>query len=64
MVSERRRTSASFKATLLATGWGDLDDAGIPTYTWGIHATEAANRTHIFPSTVIQCADCTGRAVP
>ena len=55
-----------FQAPLLATGFGDLDDAGIPTYNWGIHATEAANRTHIFPSTVIQCADCTGRgrAVP
>ena len=54
----------AFQATLLATGWGDLDDAGVPTYTWGIHATEAANRPHIFPSTVIQCGDCTGRARP
>jgi len=53
-----------FNAPLLASGFGDLDDAGIPTYNWGIHATEAANRPHIFPSTVIQCADCTGRAVP
>jgi hypothetical protein len=53
-----------FQAPLLASGFGDLDDAGIPTYNWGIHATEAANRTHIFPSTVIQCADCTGRGVP
>jgi hypothetical protein len=53
-----------FQAPLLATGFGDLDDAGIPTYNWGIHATEAANREHIFPSTVILCADCTGRGVP
>jgi len=53
-----------FQAPLLATGFADLDEAGIPTYNWGIHATEAANRTHIFPSTVIQCADCTGRGVP
>ena len=52
-----------FQAPLLATGFADLDDAGIPTYNWGIHATEAANRNHIFPSTVIQCADCTGRGV-
>ena len=52
----------AFQATLVATGWGDLHDAGVPTYAWGIHATEAANRDHIFPSTVIQCADCTGRA--
>lgn len=54
----------AFQATLLATGWGDLDGAGVPTYSWGIHATEAANRPHIFPSTVIRCADCTGRSVP
>lgn len=55
---------AAFQATLIASGWGDLDAAGIPTYAWGIHATEAAGRTRIFPSTVIPCADCTGRAVP
>ena len=54
----------AFQAALLPTGWGDLQDAGVPTYTWGIHADEAANRDHIFPSTPIQCADCTGRAVP
>jgi hypothetical protein len=54
----------SFQATLLATGWGDLDAAGVPTYAWGINATEAAGRSHIFPSLAIRCADCTGRAVP
>jgi hypothetical protein len=54
----------AFQATLLATGWGDLDSAGVPTYTWGINSTEAANRPHIFPSIAIRCADCTGRAVP
>lgn len=53
-----------FQATLVASGWGDLDDAGVPTYTWGIHATEAASRPHIFPSTPIRCGDCTGRSVP
>jgi hypothetical protein len=54
----------AFQATLLATGWGDLDAGGVPTYTWGINSTEAANRPHIFPSIAIRCADCTGRAVP
>jgi Periplasmic binding protein len=53
-----------FQATLVATGWGDLDSAGVPTYAWGIHATEAANRSHVFPSAAIRCADCTGRSVP
>ena len=51
----------NFNATLLATGWGDPDQAGIPVYAWGINANEAANRSHIFPSAVIRCADCTGR---
>lgn len=54
----------AFQATLLASGWGDLDAAGVPTYTWGIHATEAANRQHIFPSIAVRCGDCTGRSVP
>lgn len=58
------RAFGAFEATLLATGWGDLDGAGVPTYAWGINATEAANRSHIFPSAVIRCADCTGRVVP
>jgi hypothetical protein len=54
----------AFQATLLATGWGDLDAAGVPTYTWGINSTEAAGRPYVFPSIAIRCADCTGRAVP
>jgi hypothetical protein len=53
-----------FEATLLSTGWGDLDGAGIPTYAWGIQPTDAANRSHIFPSAVIRCADCLRKAVP
>ena len=48
-----------FQATLLASGWGDLDAAGVPTYAWGINATEAANRSHIFSSLVVQCTGCT-----
>jgi hypothetical protein len=53
-----------FQATLLASGWGALDDAGVPTYAWGIHAADAANRSRIFPSAVVRCDHCTGRAVP
>ncbi len=62
-VISNKKSFADFNATLLATGWGDLDDAGIPTYAWGINATEAANRSHIFPSAVIRCADCTSRFI-
>jgi branched-chain amino acid transport system substrate-binding protein len=54
----------SFNATLLATGWGDLDAAGIPTYVWGIHATEMAGRQSIFGHLGPLCIDCTGRSVP
>jgi Periplasmic binding protein len=53
-----------FQATLLASGWGDLESAEVPTYTWGIHAADAADRPHIFPSVVIRCDHCTSRAVP
>lgn len=59
-----RKAFGAFQATLLATGWGDLDQAGVPTYTWGIHATEAANRPHIFPSLTVRCADCPRPGVP
>ncbi len=53
-----------FDATLLPAGWGDLDDAGIPTYTWGIHAADSANRVHNFPSLAVRCADCPRPNVP
>ena len=63
-VSSSDEFFGAFQATLSATGWGDLNDAGVPTYTWGIHATEAANRDHVFPSTVIRCGDCVGHNIP
>jgi ABC-type branched-subunit amino acid transport system substrate-binding protein len=53
-----------FNATLLASGWGDLQKAGIPTYGWGINAAEASGRDAIFQSVGTQCANCTGRGVP
>jgi Periplasmic binding protein len=53
-----------FNAPLVASGFGDLDNAGIPTYSWGIHGTEVANRESIFPSIAPVCFDCTSRAVP
>ncbi len=53
-----------FSATLLATGWGDLNDAGIPTFVWNIHATETAGREAIFGQVASLCADCLGRILP
>ncbi|MGQ0832858.1 MAG: ABC transporter substrate-binding protein [Microthrixaceae bacterium] len=63
-VTSGNKVFGAFEATLLPSGWGDLDAAGVPTYTWGIHPADAANRSHIFPSIAIRCADCTGRGVP
>lgn len=54
----------TFQATLLASGWGDLDQAGIPAYVWGINATESMNRPSNFPSLAIRCNDCLRPAVP
>jgi Periplasmic binding protein len=53
----------NFNATLLASGWGDLQSAGIPTYTWGIQAAEETGRDAIFPSLAVQCANCTSRGL-
>jgi len=55
---------AAFSATLVASGWGDLDEAAIPTYVWNIHAAESANRFNIFGHIPAMCADCTQRHVP
>ena len=54
----------AFSATLLPAGWGDLDAAGVPTYTWGIHAADSANRAANFPSQVVRCPDCPRATVP
>lgn len=53
-----------FSATLLPAGWGDLEAAGVPTYTWGIHAADSANRVHNFPSLAVRCAHCPRPTVP
>ncbi|MCU1357156.1 MAG: ABC-type branched-chain amino acid transport system periplasmic component-like protein [Acidimicrobiales bacterium] len=63
-ITSGNKAFGSFQAGLLQQGWGELNDAGVPTYTWGIDGTSAANRDAIFPSTVIGCPDCTRRVVP
>ena len=54
----------AFVATLVPAGFVELDAAGVPTYVWGIHATEEANRKSIFPHMAVQCATCTSRSNP
>lgn len=55
---------AAFVAPLQATGYADLDKAGVPTFNWGIHASIQnglrANFGHIGPG----CPDCTNRFIP
>ena len=57
-VISKNETFGTFQATLLATGWEDMEKAGIPTYVWGIDAVGFANRPHIFPSLANRCPDC------
>ena len=57
-------TLVTFSASLTSTGFGDLDDAGVPTYNWGIQAPQNAGRFNLFPHIGVLCADCTSRAIP
>lgn len=54
----------AFVATLLFTGSGDLNDAGVPTYVWNISPTEFANRPALFGQAGAGCVGCTSRATP
>ena len=53
---------AAFQATLLPSGWGDLNGAGVPTFVWNIHGADAVNRDNIFGNHVIGCPTCTIRS--
>jgi hypothetical protein len=63
-VTSANDTFGNFNATLFASGWGDLDSAGIPTYAWGIHFAEATGRPHIWGSIAVICSACTSRVLP
>ncbi len=54
----------AFGASLNPTGYGDLNDAGVPTFNWGIQAPQNNGRFNLFPHLGVLCGDCTGRAVP
>jgi len=53
-----------FVGTLVASGFKTLGTAGIPTYVWGIHATEANNQKAIFGHTPVGCVTCISRSTP
>jgi branched-chain amino acid transport system substrate-binding protein len=51
-----------FDVPLVATGYEDLDAAGIPTYTWAINFTEMAGREAIFGNGGVICVTCVERS--
>ena len=53
---------AAFQATLVPSGWGDLHNAGVPTFVWNIHGAEVVDRDNIFGNHVIGCPTCTIRS--
>jgi hypothetical protein len=54
-------TFGNFNATQLASGWANLAEAGIPTYTWAINPAQASGHEEIFGYTPVVCIDCTQR---
>ncbi|MCY3967935.1 MAG: ABC transporter substrate-binding protein [bacterium] len=55
---------AVFTATLFASGWVELDNAGVPSFHWGIHAPEADGKLSNFSIVAPTCAGCTVRHIP
>jgi ABC-type branched-subunit amino acid transport system substrate-binding protein len=53
----------AFVATLLFSGAADLDDAGVPTFGWGIHA-EFGGKSSLFGHVGVICFGCEGKAIP
>lgn len=54
-------TFATFAASQIPSGWGDIADAGIPLYAWAIHPGEVAGREGIFGNREPACITCTKR---
>ena len=52
----------AFSATQLSSGWGDIADAGIPLYVWGIDFEAMNGRDSIWASTGVVCGSCTRRS--
>jgi hypothetical protein len=57
-------TFATFSAVQLATGWGDIANAGIPLYVWMIHPPAANGHENVFGTREPACIDCLQRQVP
>jgi branched-chain amino acid transport system substrate-binding protein len=53
-----------FNATLLATGWQTLSDAGVPDFVWAIQFAEMTGNDNIWGQNPIVCGSCTNRGLP
>jgi hypothetical protein len=54
-----------FSAAQVVSGWPELEEAGIPTWAWGIHAVDANGKEYIWGHAGgVACTTCTSRAVP
>jgi len=54
-------TFGTFSATQVSSGWGDLANAGIPTYVWAIDFVAMSGHPQIFGQNAPVCGTCTSR---
>ncbi len=54
-------TFGTFSAAQIGSGWADLAEAGIPTYTWAINPAQAAGHPEIYGNREVDCISCTTR---
>jgi ABC-type branched-subunit amino acid transport system substrate-binding protein len=51
-----------FDVPLLASGYADLDTAGIPTYTWAINFSDMSGLQAVFGNAGVVCVSCVERS--
>jgi ABC-type branched-subunit amino acid transport system substrate-binding protein len=53
-----KKAFAAFVATLLYSGNTTLNDCGIPSFNWGIHAKEISDQPYLFGTAAPACVAC------
>lgn len=53
-----KKAFAAFVATLLYSGNSTLNDCGIPSFNWGIHAKEISDQPYLFATAAPTCVTC------
>jgi ABC-type branched-subunit amino acid transport system substrate-binding protein len=62
-ITSANDTFGAFSATQVASGWGDITEAGMPLYVWNIHPVESADEA-VFGNAGALCTTCTSRFTP